>query len=181
MSGVEKPESVQREQLITTFRPKRISSLFNYISGAIFIAVGLVFMIGSSAGFVAFSFIAWSLGLGAIAFGSVFMIWTELKRRSTLYIITDWNVRVRTGYLNKTTRRAFYDDIDTVEVETDAQDEIADQGRLEIYAEGEDEPVLSLDDVENPYGIREIILRFKETTKDPVPWNHIEKTQIAPY
>ncbi|TFG14131.1 hypothetical protein EU537_04225 [Candidatus Thorarchaeota archaeon] len=181
MSGVEKPESIQREKLIITFRPKRISSLFNYISGAIFITVGLVFMIGSSAGFIAYSFIAWTFGLGAILFGSVVMIWTELKRRSTLYILTDWNVRMRTGYLSKTTRRVFYDDIDSVEVQTDAQDEIADQGKIEIYAEGESEPALSLDAVENPYGIREIVLRFKETIEQPVPWNHIEKTRIAPY
>jgi hypothetical protein len=181
MSGVEKTQSVQREQLITTFRPKRISSLFNYISGAIFVAVGLVFMIGSSAGFVAFSFIAWFLGLGAIVFGSLVMVWTELKRRSTLYVITDWNVRVRTGYLNRTTRRVFYDEISSVEIQTDAQDEIADQGKLEIYVEGDDDPALSLGAVENPYGIREIILRFKETSREPVPWAHIEKTRVAPY
>ncbi|MHA2396065.1 MAG: hypothetical protein ACXAC0_05125, partial [Candidatus Thorarchaeota archaeon] len=50
-------------------------------------------------------------------------------------------------------------------------------GDVEIYTSEDDEkPALVFDGVHNPDGVREIIQRFIETTPDPLPWAHLDRT-----
>ncbi len=171
-------DDIQHEILIAKFHPKRISSLVFYVFGFIVFIVGWVFMIASSVQFVEFSLVAWIAGICAMAAGIGTIIWREVKRRYTLYIITSWNVRVRKGYLKKRTTRVFYDDISDVRIIANIQDRIVNQGDIQIFANGEDEPAIIFYSIENPRGIYELIQRMLRTVQAPYPWSHIEKTRV---
>lgn len=138
-------------------------------------------MIMSSASYVESDFTAWYLGLWALVLGTLTITWAEIRRRYTVYIITTWNVRTRCGYRNKITTRIFYDEIEHVGLSLDPEEEIADQGDVEIYISGNDKPELVFDSINNPYGIIEIINRFTKTIPEPIPWEHLERTRIAPF
>jgi len=172
---------IEKERLITRFHPRRISALFYYVFGILSFLVGLLFMIMSSANYVESDFVAWYIGLWAIVLGSLTTAWAEIRRRYTLYIVTTWNVRTRSGYRNKVTRRVFYDEIDHVGISRGPDEEVADEGAVKIYVAGNDEPEIVFTSVGNPYGIVELISRFVNTIPDPVPWSHIDRTRIAPF
>ena len=138
-------------------------------------------MIMSSASYVESNFTAWYLGLWALVLGTLTIAWAEIRRRYTVYIITTWNVRTRCGYRNRITTRIFYDEIEHVDISRGPEEEIADQGDVELYVPGEKEPVIVFAAIDNPFGIVEMINRFKETIPDPIPWDHIERTRIAPF
>ncbi|MHA1637012.1 MAG: PH domain-containing protein [Candidatus Thorarchaeota archaeon] len=178
-SSVETP--TERECLIAKYSSRRLSSLIYYVIGTILFSFGYIFMITSSASIVDYNITAWYLGLFSMSFGSLIMVIAELRRRYSLYIITTWNVRTRTGFWNKTTARVYYDDIERIEVDSDPEEVKVNQGDVLIFVKGEADPAIIFDAIAYPLGALEIIRRFKETIPDPIPWSHLDKTRIAPF
>ncbi len=181
MSGTRVEDKIKPEILIAKYYPKRAASLIFYILGILAFFLGLSFMVMSSIHYVDFTLFAWYTGLLSMAVGCILILWAELRRRYFLYAITSWTVRVRTGYINHTTTRVFLDDISEVKTNIDMEERIVNQGDLEIYIKGEDEPVLILRAVENPRGVLELVQRLIQTIPDPLPWAHIEKTRQISY
>jgi hypothetical protein len=113
--------------------------------------------------------------------GCLLILWAEIRRRYTLYIITSWTVRIRNGYFNQLTTRVFLDEIVDVKTNIAQEERLVDQGNVEIYVKDEEEPVLILEAVDNPRGILEIVRRLVKTVPDPVPWSHIERSRTIAY
>ncbi|MGV9170797.1 MAG: PH domain-containing protein [Promethearchaeia archaeon] len=179
-SVISPPE--EREKLVAIFRPSRAGRLIHYAVGSIALISGTLFNIMTAGSIIPYSNVSWNVGIGAMIFGILVILGVEAARRYTLYIITTWNVRVRTGVISKHTRRVFYDDISRVEIVSEPQEVAVGIGDVVIYMESNgEEPVLVIKDMNNPRGIRELIRRFVETTDEPTNWSHVEKTIVAPW
>ena len=174
-SGVRIPP-IENERLITIFRPKRISLLFQYaLAGVIFFS-SFLFYISVAGGFIDVTPTAWMSGIFAMAFAVVLASWIEWQHRNTMLILTTWNVRMRKGIYHKTTKRIFYDDITNVEVDMSSEGRVAGVGSIKIYGNlEEDNPLIEINDIYNPNGVSEIILRFIRTTPEETPWAHLDK------
>jgi len=170
-----------QEILIAKFHPRRTSSLVFYIFGFVVFIVGWFFMIASSIQFIEFSLVAWISGIWAMIVGILSILWREIIRRYTLYIITSWNLRVRRGYLKKRTKRVFYDEVVDVKIDADPQDRLVNQGNIQIFIKGEEDPVITFFAIDNPRGIYELIQRMLRTLPDPLPWGHISYSRYAPW
>ncbi|MDF1540672.1 MAG: PH domain-containing protein [Candidatus Thorarchaeota archaeon] len=181
MSGTRAPEKPQQEHLIAKFTQKRDSALVFYLFGILLFFLGWLFMILSSIGYVTATFEAWYIGLWSMTLGSLAILWAEIRRRYTLYAITSWTVRARKGYLNHVTTRVFLDEITEVNILVDAEERIVDQGDVEIFVAGETTPAVVLMSVDNPRGIKEIIISLTKTIPEPLPWAHIERSRIVTY
>jgi hypothetical protein len=165
----------KRERLVHIFYSKRASHLFFYVFGVGLFLIGTVFMVATAAGLIIRNSISWFLGLAAMFLGVFIVAWAEARRYQDLYIITTWNVRVRSGLLARNTRRLFYDQISDVRTSSDAEERAAEMGDVLVYKHDEEEPYIIFDEVHNPEGVAEIIRRFAQTTKDPPDWDHIER------
>ena len=166
----------KREKLVTIFHPKRVSLIFFYVFSVILIIIGVGFMSATAYGAIPQSELAWSMGNAAIIFGIFLFAGTEMKRFFTLYIITTWNVRVRTGILRRKTIRLFYDEISECRTGFSPAERRIGMGDVEICSNKVDDgPTLIFEEVENPEGIRIIISKFVETIPSPLPWAHIER------
>jgi hypothetical protein len=128
----------------------------------------------SAGGFIGATMISWILGISVMFLSVLYASWIEIRRRNTMLIITTWNVRIRTGLWSKVTNRIFYDDISKVEVKISHEGRVAGLGDIIIYKENETY-TLEFDNLFNPEGVREIILRFAETIPDVPPWEHLDK------
>ncbi|MFW9920102.1 MAG: PH domain-containing protein [Candidatus Thorarchaeota archaeon] len=181
MNEKETDSKIPHEILIAKFHPRRTSSLFFYIFGVVVFVVGWVFMIASSADFIEFTLVAWISGIWAMVVGILSIIWREIIRRYTLYIITSWNLRVRRGYRRKRTKRVFYDEISDVKIIANTEDRMVNQGDIQIFVKDEAEPVITFYSIDNPRGIYELIQRMLRTVPEPYPWSHLERSRIAPY
>ncbi|MHA2161284.1 MAG: PH domain-containing protein [Candidatus Thorarchaeota archaeon] len=178
MTGTEKDQPYkpkEQERLIAIYHPKRVASLIYYVLGVISFFIGVLANIAGSAQFVEYSEVTWYLGIAAIVFGVLLISWAEIRRFHRLYVITTWNVRIRTGYWNKKTKRIFYDDISSVNISSDSDDRAVNQGDIEIFGQSDDNPYIVFVRVHNPIGVSEIIKRFLDTIPDPLPWAHIVK------
>ncbi|MBS3794438.1 MAG: PH domain-containing protein [Candidatus Thorarchaeota archaeon] len=172
----------EKEKLVAIFRPSRAGRLIHYAVGFVAFISGTLFNVMSAGSIIPYSTISWNMGVGAIVFGLVIVLGVEAARRYTLYVVTTWNVRIRTGIISKHTRRVFYDDISKVEIASEPQEIAVGIGDVVIYRESDaEEPVLVMKDINNPRGIRELIMRFVKTTEEPTSWSHIEKTVVAPW
>ena len=167
--------------MIAKYNPRRLSSLIYYVFGTVVLLFGFILMILSSGDYFEFNINAWYLGLFSMSFGSLIMTIAEIRRRYSLYIITTWNVRTRSGFWKKTTSRVFYDDIERIEVNRDPEEVRVNQGDVLVFVKGESEPAIVFDAIAYPLGAFEIIQRFKETIPQPIPWSHLDKTRIAPF
>jgi len=166
----------KRERLVAIYHPKRGSTIFNYVLGFVSFILGLGANVIAAANFVEYDFISWVLGLFAMMFGLALVLWTETRRRHILYIVTTWNIRIRTGYVNKRTARVFYDEITKVVTASEPVEKAINQGDVVVYSiKSKDEPALIFAGVHNPHGIREVILRFMATTPEPSPWFHVPR------
>ncbi len=181
MSGTRVEGQIQQEQLIAKYHPKRAASLLFYLFGSLTFILGWSFMVMSSIQLVESTLVAWYIGMWAMTIGCLLILWAEIRRRYTLYVITSWTVRVRTGYIKQQTTRVFLDEIFDVKTNIDQEERIVNQGDVEIYVKDEDEPVLILDSVDNPRGILELVLRLVQTIPDPIPWDHIPRTRTVSY
>lgn len=174
------PEAVpkeKREQLVHIFYPKRASFIFFYVIGVVVFVVGLGFNVASAADFIIRDLFSWVLGLWAMIFSIIIVIWAESRRWFTLYIITTWNVRVRKGIFSRKTVRVFYDEIAEVESCGPSDERRIEMGDVEVYSHSDkDKPALIFDGVHNPDGIKEIIQRFILTIPEPIHWSHLERT-----
>ena len=176
MSGIRIPP-VEKERLIAIIRPKRISLLFQYaFSGAIFFT-SFLFYVSSAGGFIQVNTISWMIGIFAMCFAAILTSWVELKHRNTMLILTTWNVRLRQGIYNRSTKRIFYDDIANIEVDMNSEGRVAGVGNIRIYGDSDEKtPFLEFNDIYNPNGVSEIILRFIRTTPEVTPWAHLDKS-----
>ncbi len=166
----------KRERLVAIYHPKRGSTIFNYVLGFVVFILGVAGNVIAAASLVEFGFVSWVLGLFAMTFGLVLVLWTETRRRYVLYIVTTWNIRIRRGYFNQKTARVFYDEITKVVTASEPVEEAINQGDVVVYsAKSKDEPALIFQGVHNPHGIREVILRFVATTPEPPPWSHVPR------
>ncbi|MGQ4912385.1 MAG: hypothetical protein ACP6KW_09475 [Candidatus Thorarchaeota archaeon] len=165
----------KRERLVYIFYAKRAAFLFYYVLGTAVALIGVIFMVTTAYGIVASTLLSWYLGLGAMFGGSALIILAEVKKRYRLYILTTWNVRVRTGVVNRKTERVFYDQIVKVEATSDREEELAEMGDVCIYKDEDQPPSLVFTGIHNPDGVVEIIRRFVQTVKDPPDWDHIER------
>lgn len=166
------------ERLIAIIYKSRTANVINYVIGTILAFVGLMFNVTTAARFVEYTFVAWSIGLSAIIAGALIIAYSEIIRKKTKYIITSWNVRVRKGFMDKSSTRIFYDEISQVKVTTNIENRRVEMGDLAIYTKDKpDQPVMVWEDIPNPDGVREIIMRFINTTSEPTPWSHIDKSQ----
>jgi membrane protein YdbS with pleckstrin-like domain len=165
----------RRERLIFILHPKRASFIINYVLGSVAFIIGLAFFVVSAGQLVEYSFYSWLLGMSALVFAVILVAGTETRRRYTLYIITTWNLRVRTGYFRRSTRRIFHDEIDKVAIAAEPEERVVGMGDVEIFKKGfELEPYLIFNEVHNPDGIRELILRLIETTPDVPEWSYVD-------
>lgn len=161
---------------MSIFYPKRASFIFYYVFGTVVFIVGTGFMIVTSYYVPHQDLLAWSLSAGAMIFGILLVAWAESRRYFTLYIITTWNVRVRTGVFSRKTKRVFYDEIALLHCSGPPDERKVGMGDVEIYTSADDEkPALVFDGVHNPDGVREIISRFVQTIPDPLPWAHLDR------
>ena len=181
MSGTRVAESIQKEMLIAKYYTKRAASLFNYILGVIVFILGWSFMVMSSIHFLEATLLAWYIGLWAMTIGSLLIIWAEIRRKYTLFAITSWTVRKRIGYIKQQTTRIFLDEISDIKTNIDPDERIVNQGDVEVYVEGEDDPALIFQAIDNPRGALEIIRRLIQTLPEEVPWSHIERTRTVAY
>ncbi|TFF84721.1 hypothetical protein EU524_00480 [Candidatus Thorarchaeota archaeon] len=165
----------KREKLVNIFYAKRASFLFLYVFGTAIFLIGTIFMVATAAGLIIRNLVSWSLGLAAMFLGVFIVVWAEAKRYHNLYIITTWNVRVRTGFIYRHTRKLFFDQISDVRTSREEEEEAADVGDVLVYKEGVEEPFVEFDGVHNPEGVAEIIRRFVQTVDDPPTWDHIER------
>lgn len=174
------PEAVpkeKRELLVNIFYPKRASFILFYVFGVVVFIIGLGFNVASAANFIIHDLVAWSMGLAAMIFGIIVVVWAESRRWFTLYIVTTWNLRVRQGILSRKTERVFYDEItDVISCGPSAERRVG-MGDVEIFSNSiEGKPALIFDGVHNPDGIKEIILRFILTVPDPPHWAHLDRS-----
>ena len=176
MSGILIPP-IEKERLIAIIKPKRISLLLQYaFSGAIFFT-SFLFYVASAGGFIQVNTISWLIGIFAMCFAIILVSWVELQHRNTMLILTTWNVRVRRGIYYKSTKRIFYDDITNIEVDMNSEGRVAGVGNIRIYGDSEAKtPILEFNDIYNPNGVSEIILRFIRTTPEVTPWAHLDKS-----
>ncbi len=166
----------KRERLVAIYHPKRGSTIFNYVLGFVAFILGLGANVIASASIVEFDFVSWILGMLSMTFGLALVLWTETRRRHILYIVTTWNIRIRTGYINKKTTRVFYDEITKIATASEPVEEAINQGDVVVYSiKSKNGPALVFEGVHNPHGIREVIHRFMETTPKPPPWSHISR------
>lgn len=165
----------KKERLVYIFYTKRASFLFYYVFGTAVTAIGVGFMVGTAYGVIPINLVSWCLGLAAMIFGATLIILAEVRKRYRLYIITTWNVRVRTGIFNRTTQRAYFDRITKVDTSINREEEIAEMGDVCIYTDNPDSPSLVFTEVHNPHGVAEIIQRFVETVKHPPDWDHMNR------
>ncbi|MFW9794359.1 MAG: PH domain-containing protein [Candidatus Thorarchaeota archaeon] len=174
------PEAIskeKKERLVNIFYPKRASFIFYYVFGTVIFVVGLGFNVVSAADFIIHNIVSWTLGLLAMILGIILVIWAESRRWFTLYIITTWNVRVRTGIFRRQTVRLFYDEITNVHSCGPPDERRVGMGDVEIFSSSdESNPALVFDGVHNPDGIKEIIMRFIMTIADPPPWVHLDRS-----
>ncbi|MCK4568377.1 MAG: PH domain-containing protein [Candidatus Thorarchaeota archaeon] len=165
----------KKERLVIIFHPKRASLIFFYVFSVALVIMGVLFMSASTFGAIPPTFISWALGNAAIIFGILLFARTEMKRTFTLYIITTWNVRIRTGVFRRKTTRLFYDEISECRTTIYPDEQRVGMGNVEICStKAGDEAVLIFEEVENPEGVREIITKFMETITYPLPWDHLE-------
>ena len=166
----------KQERLVAIYHPKRGSTIFNYVLGFVVFILGLGANVIASANFVEFDLVSWILGMFSMAFGLALVLWTETRRRYILYIVTTWNIRIRTGYISKRTTRVFYDEITKVVTASEPVEKAINQGDVVVYSvKSKEEPALVFAGVHNPHGIREVILRFVATTSEPPSWSHIPR------
>lgn len=165
----------KREKLVHIFYAKRASFLFFYVFGTAIFLIGTIFMVATAAGLIVRNSVSWSLGLAAMFVGAFIVVWAEAKRYHSLYIITTWNVRVRTGFINRLTCKLYFDQISTVKTSSEEEEEAADMGDVLFFKKGNEEPYLEFDGVHNPEGVAEIVRRFVQTVNDPPDWDHIER------
>ncbi len=166
----------KREKLLSIMHPRRIGHLFHYIMGFCLFLLGLIFFVAATAGIFPINPISWTLGFISLSLGVGIISWEEVRVRNTMYILTTWNIRLRSGLTNKITNRIFYDDISQVKTSIDPGEKIAEMGDIEVYSKNDsNNPSLIFQDVRYPEGVKEIIQRFVETTTHPTPWDHIEK------
>jgi len=166
----------KKERLVAIYHPKRGSTIFNYVLGFVSFILGLGANVIAAANFVEYDFVSWALGLFAMMFGLTLVLWTETRRRHILYIVTTWNIRIRTGYISRKTTRVFYDEITKVVTASEPVEKAINQGDVVAYTvKSKDEPALIFAGVHNPHGIREVILRFMATTPELPPWSHIPR------
>ncbi len=169
-------DPMNRERLVMMISPRRISLLFYYVFGACLFIIGLTFNLSASAEIIHPSFGSWFIGLASLISGVIFIIQADYKVKTTLYILTTWNVRIRTGFFNKKTERIFYDDIDRIETLHEPGEKVAQMGDVRIFKKGDSNtPYLILRDVRHPEGLVEIIKRFITSITEPTEWAHIEK------
>lgn len=175
--GPEAIPSEKRERLVNIFYPKRASSIFFYVFGVVVFIVGLGFNVASAADFIIHNLFSWVLGLAAMLFGILLVVWAESRRWFTLYIVTTWNVRVRKGIFSRKTVRVFYDEITDVHCSGPPDERRVGMGDVEIFVSADEgTPALVFDGVHNPDGIKEIILRFILTVPDPPHWAHLDRS-----
>ncbi len=166
----------RRERLVMIFHPKRTSLIFFYAFSVVMVITGVGFMSAGAYGSISISPLYWNIGATTIIFGILLFAFTELRRQFKLYIITTWNVRIRTGFIRRRTVRMFYDEISECRTSKDPEEKNVNVGNVEIFAEENcNTPFLVFDEVENPDGIREIISRFVQTIPEPLPWGHLER------
>ena len=167
--------SGERERLVLLVHPKRVGFIFYYVFGAVLIIVGFLYNVMTAGELLVYNEITWYLGICSIFTGALIMAVVEVRRRFILYILTTWNVRVRTGIIRRKTVKVFYDDITKLEATASPEERIAGMGNLNIYSKKvKDGPALVFKDVWNPEGFKEIIQRFLDTMDDPVPWSHLD-------
>jgi uncharacterized membrane protein YdbT with pleckstrin-like domain len=175
-SPVSKFPSEKRERLVLILHPKRASFIFYYVIGVVFFAVGLFFMVLASLGTISHNILSWSLSLLAMIFGVLLITGAESRHYFTLYIITTWNVRLRTGIFRRKTTRVFYDEISVCQTNSNPEEKRVGMGDVEICTTGtNDKPAIVFDEVHNPEGVKEIITRFIQCVPDPVPWEHLDR------
>lgn len=165
----------KRERLVYIFYTKRASFLFFYVFGTILFLTGTSFMVATAAGVIVRNFISWTIGLASMFLGVFIVVWAEAKRYYNLYIITTWNIRIRTGFVNRRTKRLFFDQISRVETTSDIEERVAGMGDVLVYKKDHDDPYINFDGVHNPDGVAEIIRRFVKTVDYPPDWDHIER------
>lgn len=168
--------SERRERLVLKLHPKRVSLIFFYVFSVIMIIIGVSFMAATAYGSIPRNLLAWEVGSSAIIIGIILFTWTEIRREFKLYIITTWNVRVRTGIFRKRTTRIFYDEISECNTSINPEVKNIGMGDVRIYSSKDpNKPTLVFEEVENPDGIREIISRFKQSITEPLPWGHLSR------
>ncbi|MHA1614670.1 MAG: PH domain-containing protein [Candidatus Thorarchaeota archaeon] len=166
----------KKERLVIIFHPKRVSLIFFYVFSVVLIVMGVAFLSASTYGAIPPTLTSWVLGNAAIIFGILLFARTEVKRNFTLYIITTWNVRIRTGIFKRQTTRLFYDEISECRTAIYPDEERVGMGGVEICSKKSgNEAVIIFEEVENPDGVREIITKFMDTIPYPLPWNHLER------
>ncbi len=166
----------KKERLVIIFHPKRVSLIFFYVFSVALIIMGVLFMSASTFGAIPPTFISWALGNAAILFGILLFARTEMKRTFTLYIITTWNVRIRTGVFRRQTIRLFYDEISECRTSAHPEEQRVGMGDVEICSsKASNGLVLIFEEIENPEGVREIIMKFIDTIPYPLPWSHLER------
>jgi len=174
--GPEVIPSENRERLVNIFHPKRATFIFYYVFGVVLFIIGLGFNVTSAAGFIIHDLFDWTLGITSMIFGILIVTWAESRRWFTLYIITTWNVRVRRGIFSRETVRIFYDEITDVHCSGPPDERRVGMGDVEIFTSADEgTPSLLIDGVNNPDGIKEIILRFMRTIPDPLHWAHLDR------
>ncbi len=166
----------KKERLVIIFHPKRVSMIFFYVFSVVLVVMGVLFLSASTYGAIPPTFISWALGNGAIIFGILLFVRTEVKRNFTLYIITTWNVRIRTGIFKRQSTRLFYDEISECRTAIYPDEQRVGMGDVEICSTKTDnEAVIIFEEIENPDGVREIITKFMDTIPYPLPWSHLER------
>jgi len=167
----------KRERLVLILHPQRASSIFYYVFGVTLFIVGFIFMVLTSYGTISSDILSWSLSSASMILGILIFIGAESRHLFTLYIITTWNVRVRTGIIRRQTTRVFYDQIVECRTTSHPEERRIGMGEVEICTSANrDGPALVFDEVHNPDGVREIISRFMQTIPTPLPWGHLERT-----
>jgi len=166
----------QRERLVVAFHPKRIGYIIYYIFGIMTFFVGLLSNVMMAAGWLTYTELSWVIGISAIVLGGSITGAAEIRRRSVLYIITTWTVRVRRGLFWRRTKKLFYDQIGDIRFSIEGEKKPAQTGDLEFYKKGQEgAPSLVFYDTYSPDGVRELVLRFIRCTAAPPPWDHIQR------
>jgi len=180
--NVANPVSSQddKEKLVLVLLTKRTGYLLYYVFGALISGVGVLGNVAGAAGFIEHTWTSWVLSIVVIICGSLVISAAEIKRRFTLYILTTWNVRIRKGITKRTTVRVFYDEISAVGTSTKLEEKDFGIGDLKVYSnDNSEDPAVVFADINNPEGIREIVLRMIQTIPSPLPWAHIPKTRTV--
>ncbi|TFG34675.1 hypothetical protein EU527_02385 [Candidatus Thorarchaeota archaeon] len=165
-----------RERLILILHPKRASLIFFYVFGVVMVIVGVGFMSATAYGSISRNPVAWNIGAITIILGILLFASTEVRRMFKLYIITTWNVRVRTGIIRRKTRKLFYDEISECRTSVDSVEKNVGMGDVVMCSKKVNpDDALIFEEVDNPDGIREIITRFIQTIPDPLPWGHLNR------